>query len=76
MSRLFKPGTWVRLKGKMLGPKMQVLKYISKRHPLFDVENTDTFVECSWVENGERKSEIFHQDRLMKTIEARGLYKV
>ena len=76
MPRKFKPGAWVRLQGKTLGPKMQVLKYIPKKHPIFDFVNTDTYVECVWIQDGERKSEIFHQDRLMKTIESRGLFKV
>ncbi len=55
---------------------MEVVKYLPKKHPIFGFENLDTYVECVWIEDGERKSDVFHQDRLMKAIETKGLYKV
>lgn len=76
MTRKYKSGDWVRIQGCLQSPKMQVLKYITNKNSLFGFDINDTYLECVWYENGERKSEIFHQDRLIKSIETGGLFKV
>jgi uncharacterized protein YodC (DUF2158 family) len=73
--RKFKPGDWVEIKGDEDSPKMEVLKYVLKKEPVFGIENDDTYLECVWYEDGERKSEVFHQDRLIKLTKTGGLYK-
>ena len=75
MSRKFKSGDWVKVRGKLNAPKMQVLKYIQKKDALLGLVNNDTYLECVWYKSGERKSEVFHQNKLIKTIETGGLFK-
>ncbi|WP_062052986.1 hypothetical protein [Aquimarina longa] len=75
MARKFKSGDWVKLKGKTLAPKMEVLKYVPKRDSIFGLTDNDSYLECIWYKNGERISEVFHQNRLIKMIETGGLYK-
>ncbi|WP_405382726.1 hypothetical protein [Maribacter sp. LLG6340-A2] len=74
MTRKFKPGDWVKSKGLLNAPKMQVLKYISKKDGLFGVVQNHSYVECIWYENGERKSDIFHQNKLVFTTTTGGLF--
>ena len=74
MSRKFKPGEWVKVKGKLTAPKMQVLKYISRKDKLLGVIDNDTYLVCVWYKNGERKSAIFHQNNLIKTMDGNGLF--
>lgn len=69
MAKKFKPGDWVKIKGNDSRPKMEVLKYISKKEPIFGFVNNDTYLECVWYKNGERRLEVSHQDRLIKQIE-------
>ncbi|GGX25967.1 hypothetical protein [Aquimarina muelleri] len=76
MPRKFKPGDWVKLKGKTSTPKMEVLNYIPKKNLLFGLVDNDTYLKCVWYKNGERKLEVFHQDRLIKMIKTGGLFKV
>lgn len=75
MARKFKPGDWVKLKGKVFAPKMEVLKYIPKKDSIFGWVDNDCYLECIWYKNGERISEVFHQNRLIKIAETGGLYK-
>ncbi|MEW4923799.1 hypothetical protein [Algibacter sp. 2305UL17-15] len=75
MPKKFKPGDWVKLKGSPNRPKMEVLKYVSKKEPIFGFINDDTFLECVWYKNGERRSEVFHQNRLIKLNETSGIFK-
>lgn len=75
MSRKFKPGDWVNLKGKPFGPQMKVVKYVPK-DSLFGIINDDTYLECVRLQNGIRYKEIFNQNKLLKSKESRGLYKV
>lgn len=75
MGRKFKSGDWVKLKGKTFAPKMQVLKYIIKKDTIFGLSDNASYLECIWYKNGERISEVFHQNRLIKMIETGGLYK-
>lgn len=75
MPRKFIPGDWVKLKGNPESPKMEVLKYISKRTWFFGSIDTDTYLECVWYKEGERKSGIFHQNKLIKSLEAGGFFK-
>ena len=75
MSRKFKSGDWVRVKGKLVAPKMQVLKYIQRKDMITGLIDCDTYLECVWYKDGERKSEVFHQNKLIKTIETGGLFK-
>jgi uncharacterized protein YodC (DUF2158 family) len=74
MSRKFKSGDWVRVKGKLVAPKMQVLKYIQKKDMITGLIDNDTYLECVWYKDGKRKSEVFHQNKLIKTIETGGLF--
>ena len=76
MPRKFKPGDWVKLKGKTISQKMEILKYTTVRDPIFRIKKHDSYVECVWYVNGERKSEIYHQNKLIKLIETGGLYRV
>lgn len=54
---------------------MQVLKYVPKKDYIIGLVDYDTFLECVWYRNGERKTEVFHQNKLTKTIETGGLFK-
>ncbi|MBC3846623.1 hypothetical protein H8K90_09550 [Winogradskyella echinorum] len=76
MTRKFKSGDWVKLKGKALAPKMEVLKYITKKDSFFGLVDNNNYLECIWYKNGERISEVFHQNRLIKVTEPGGLYKI
>lgn len=75
MPRKFKSGEWVKVKGKLTSPKMQVIKYVPKKDSIFGFVNNNSYLECVWYKNGERKSEIFHQNRLIKMIETGDLFK-
>ncbi|MEC3965515.1 hypothetical protein [Flagellimonas halotolerans] len=46
MVRKFKAGDRVKVIGGSDGPKMEVLKYIAKKEPLFGFVDRDTYVEC------------------------------
>ncbi|MEM5567009.1 hypothetical protein WNY78_17950 [Psychroserpens sp. AS72] len=76
MPKKFKPGDWVKIKGKISSPKMEVLKYIPRKDSVLGLVNYDTYLECVWYKNGERKKEVFNQNKLIKSIETGGLYKV
>ena len=75
MARKFRPGDWVKVKGKPFSPKMQVLKYVPKKDSIFSLANNDSYLECVWYKNGERKLKIYHQNKLIKTISTGGLFK-
>jgi len=75
MPRKFKPGDWVEIRGHLNSPKMEVLKYVSRKNSL-GLKNDDSYLECIWYKNGERNSEIFHQNKLIKFIKTGGLYNV
>lgn len=75
MPRKFKPGDWVKVKGKLTAPNMQVLKYVPKKDVILGLVDNENYLECVWYKNGERKSEVFHQNRLFKMIETGGLFK-
>lgn len=75
MLRKFKSGDWVKVRGKLTSPKMQVLKYVPKKDPLLGWVDNNTYLECVWYKNGERMLEVFHQNKLIKTIETGGLFK-
>jgi len=75
MSRKFKSGDWVKVKGKLNTPKMQVIKYVSNKDALLNLVDNNNYLECVWYKNGERHSQVFHQNKLMKTIETGGLFK-
>ncbi|WP_340916118.1 hypothetical protein [Polaribacter butkevichii] len=75
MARKFKSGDWVRVKGKLIAPKMQVLKYVQKKDSVLGLFDYDSYLECVWYKNGERKSKVYHQNKLTKTIETGGLFK-
>ena len=75
MPRKFKSGDWVKVRGKLTAPKMQVLKYIPKKDAILGLVDHDSYLECVWYKGGERKSEVFHQNKLIKTIETGGLFK-
>lgn len=75
MPRKFKSGDWVKVKGKLTVPKMQVIKYVTKKDSILGLVDNDTYLECVWYKKGERKSEVFHQNKLIKTLETGGLFK-
>ena len=75
MPRKFKSGEWVKVKGKLTSPKMQVIQYVPKKDSIFGLVDNDNYLECVWYKNGKRKSEVFHQNRLIKMIETSGLLK-
>lgn len=75
MPRKFKSGDWVKVRGKRNSPKMQVLKYVRKKDNLFGLVAYDTFLKCVWYKNGERKTDVFHQNKLIRVIESGGLFK-
>lgn len=74
MLKKFKPGDWVKIRGKLDAPKMQVQKYIPKKDLLLGHVDFNSYLECVWYKNGERKSEVFHQNKLTKTIKTGGLF--
>ena len=74
MLRKFKPGDWVKVRGKLTAPKMQVIKYVPKKDSIFGLVNYNSYLECVWYISGERKSKVFHQNKLIKTIETGGLF--
>lgn len=76
MPRKFKSGDWVKIKGKLTAPKMQVIKYVPKKDPLLNAVENDIYLECVWYKNEERHSQVFHQNKLMKTLETGGLFKI
>ncbi len=73
--RKFKPGDWVKLKGKSDTPKMEVIKYVPKKQPLFGCGHPNTYLECVFYKNGERFSPILHQSRLLKLNHTGGIFK-
>ncbi|TJY36345.1 hypothetical protein E5167_06675 [Pontimicrobium aquaticum] len=73
MPKKFKPGDWVKIKGNLESPKMEVLKYISKKNSLGLISN-DNYLQCVWYKNGKRYSGVFHQNNLIKFIKTGGLY--
>lgn len=75
MARKFKPGDWVKAKGVSSSPKMEVSKYITKKEPIFGFADNDTYVECVWYRDGERRYRIFHQNRLSKVQDTKGIFK-
>lgn len=75
MPRKFKSGEWVKVKGKLTSPKMQVIKYVPKKDSIFGFVDNDIYLECVWYKNGERKSKVFHQNKLIKMIETGGLFR-
>jgi uncharacterized protein YodC (DUF2158 family) len=75
MPRKFKSGDWVMARRRLTAPKMQVLKYVPKKDSLLGLVDYDNYLECVWYKNGERKTEVFHQNKLIKTIETGGLFK-
>ncbi|NRD24243.1 hypothetical protein HNV10_13370 [Winogradskyella litoriviva] len=75
MPRKFKSGEWVKVKGKLTAPKMQVLKYVPKKDSIFGFVHNDSYLECVWYISGERKTKVFHQNKLIKIIEYKGLLK-
>lgn len=75
MARKFKPGDWVKVKGKLSAPKMQVLNYVPKKNSLLGLVDNDNYLECVWYISGERKTAVFHQNKLIKMIEIGGLFK-
>ncbi|SFD39947.1 hypothetical protein [Algibacter pectinivorans] len=75
MQRKFKSGDWVKLRGKLTAPKMQVLKYVPKKDPVLGVVDYNSYLECVWYKHGERYTDVFHQNKLIRTIETGGLFK-
>ncbi len=75
MARKFKPGDRVKAKGVSSSPKMEVSKYITKKEPIFGFADNDTYVECVWYRDGERRYRIFHQNRLSKVQDTKGIFK-
>ena len=75
MPKKFISGDWVKVRGKLNAPKMQVLKYIPNKDSLLGLVNNDSYLECVWYKNGERNSKVFHQNNLIKMIETGSLFK-
>jgi len=75
MKKKFKPGDWVKIKGSITAPKMQVLKYVPKKNAILGLVDNDSYVECVWYKNGERKSEVFHQNKLIRIMDTGGFFK-
>lgn len=75
MVRKFKSGDWVKVKGKNFAPKMQVIKYVPKKDSVLGLVNYDSYLECVWYKNGERKLKVYHQNKLIKAMKTGGLFK-
>ena len=75
MPKKFKPGEWVKIKGKSSAPKMKVIQYMPRKDSLFGSIDNDSYVECVWYKGGERKVEVFHQNKLIKLIKIGDLSK-
>lgn len=74
MPRKFKPGDWVKVKGKLTAPKMQVMNYVHK-NTLVGTSINDQYLECVYYKNSRRQSEVFHQNKLVKMRETGGLFR-
>ncbi|MBF8150093.1 hypothetical protein ITJ86_09310 [Winogradskyella sp. F6397] len=75
MPRKFKSGEWVTVKGQLISPTMQVIKYVPKKDSIFGFVDNDSYLECVWYKNGERNLKVFHQNRLIKKIGTGRLFK-
>jgi len=75
MTKKFKPGDWVKIKGNPSAPKMEVLRYVTKYDPLIGAANNHTYVECVYYYDGERIIKTVHQGRLLKLRDAGGIYR-
>lgn len=73
MPRQFKSGDWVLVKEKLTAPKMEVIRYLPKKDAFFDLVDYDTYLECFWYKNGERKCEVYQQNKLIKAVNLGGL---
>lgn len=71
-NRRFKPGDRVRLRSAK--QPMEVLKYVTKRHPVFGYYLSENEVKCVWFEHGNRRTGVFHQNRLTKVSQPVGLF--
>lgn len=69
MPRKFKSGEWVKVKGQLNAPKMQVVNYVLKKNSIFGIVYSNSYLECVWYKNGKRKSKVFHQNHLLKLLE-------
>lgn len=76
MARKFKPGDLVKVRGKFIAPEMQVIKYVPKNDSKLNVVDYDTYLECVWYKNLEQNTNVFHQNKLIKTKETGGLLKI
>ncbi len=68
MPKKFKPGDFLKVKGKLTTPKMQVIKYVPKKSSMFGLIDSDSYLECVWYESGKRKSKVFHQNKLIQVV--------
>jgi uncharacterized protein YodC (DUF2158 family) len=71
--RRFKPGDRVRRCDG--GPIMQVLNYVLENRPFVGRLQSDHLVECVWYENGNRRSQVFHQEVLVNEYNIAGLFR-
>ena len=74
-TRKFKAGDWVKLKGNQEAPKMEVVKYVTKKLPFIGISDSTQYLECVYYKNGERITRTVHQNRLLKLTETGGIYK-
>ena len=51
------------------------LRYVPKMDSIHGLIDYDSYLEGVWYKNCIRKSEVFHQNKLIKTIEIGGLFK-
>jgi uncharacterized protein YodC (DUF2158 family) len=70
--RRFKPGD--RVQHRNGGQVMEVMKYVLERRPLVGEVCSDCLVECVWYDDGERQSEVFHQNVLTPVSDPKGLF--
>ena len=71
----FKLDDCVKTKGNLDAPKMEVIKYITKKDPFVGTINSNVDLECVYYQNGERFVKTVLQDRLIKLCEVGGFYK-
>ena len=74
MPRKFKSGDWVKVRGKLTAPKMQVLKYVTRKDSMFGlfewlflwsamvfhmIEHVDMYyMSVAWVVSGGRSGSV------------------
>ncbi len=73
--RKFRPGDWVRLKGKNETPFMQVTRCAASPKKENEDHGSGKIVECVYYKNGQRTVAYYHQNRLIRSLRGNSKFK-